>query len=152
MFEGRNVSLRQVARNQYEYRTPYTLVRKTYPEIDAMLDEQRAEARRSLMEIAVAKERLRAAAEAEANTSPAVTVLAPAMPKPLASEITAPPEPAPKPRAARAKTRTETHVVNVALAVPDCEPANDNAVAAPKAPKRKHGLAYLAYLEQQRAS
>jgi hypothetical protein len=154
MFQGRNISLRRVANNQYEYKTPFTFAKKTAAEIEAMIDEQQQEARRSIVELSVAKAKLRQLSEANdvqvvLKTEPKII---PALPP---AECAAPPPPAPPAPVARTPIvppRPSTRPVASASARPRTRKHQVVVVTTDDKPKRRpSGMAYLAFLEQQRA-
>lgn len=153
MFEGRSVSLRQVSRNQFEYKTPFTVVRRTAQEIEALIEEERSTARRMLMETTLAKQALLglsqaspAAPVAPKPSTPPPAVLptpiadpTPSLPKPVVTEVEvvqavaepAPVKAAPKPRIKKPKpvvieAKHDVAIEAVSIAdVPMPEPAND---------------------------
>jgi hypothetical protein len=154
MFQGRNVQLTQISKNQFEYKTAQTIVRRSGQEIAALIDEERAYAERMLRETTFAKQAL---SRVVANDN--VTILS-APPKPSLPPVLVQPSPE-VPSAPKIKTtRRRKTQVEVVASEPSAQATEVVQVAEPappppseSKPKRKpHGLAYLAWLETQRAS
>jgi hypothetical protein len=100
MFQGKHITLQHLGRNRYKLTSAYTLAEKTAAEIDTMLEELMNQARRSALELAVCRQRLREAAAAESVALPQPA------PKPVEPAPPGPSEPPPPPPAAIAKSKT----------------------------------------------
>lgn len=166
MFEGKNFRIRHKGRNTYEFRSAFTCVTKTGPEVLALMLEELTLARRQQVELIQARHVVSEAIAKEQAHVPAplhVAAAAPCavVPLPPLSPSPSPAAHAPEPAAevpmrnlraipsthAVAPSRTTRSTKNKVYAV-----ANDNAIApgSEKTPKRRpSGLAYLNMVRQQ---
>lgn len=82
MFQGQTIRFDRVGKNRYKVLTPYSLSEKTAQETAAMFDEMSKDARRTMLELAMCKQKLKEAALSLDNV-----VLEPPPPKPEPSEL-----------------------------------------------------------------
>ena len=62
MFQGQNIRFDRVSKNRYKVLTPYAVSEKTAAETAALLDALAEDARRTMLELAMCKAKLKEAA------------------------------------------------------------------------------------------